>query len=424
MKLFVALGSGDIVGAHRAQMNGRGTVSETSIIFSGQVLEYCRQREIETLALSHNARADSVCDGMLQIENRPRRFEGRGGVFHHWSRVAYAAYLALRAYRFGADLAIIDSGSAHYFALGFLRLFGIPVAVNFHNVLWPSGFRPTEWTARTVLFLDAQFFGHLAVGAIGCSPECGIQVRQLAGRDLPYFDYRSQFRAEDLSSASATPNETHSALCSLGGPSEARGFSTSRAWRRSFASSRKLASYSRSVGKEMHYLSLGVSSRKEGSTILCASTGVSRGPSFFRYTHVSHAVIVPTRSQFSEGLPLVCAEAVLSGLPIVTSRLSNAIPVLGPALALAEPENIDSYVAAIRMLAEDCAAYDQRSQASPALASQFVDRSLGYPAAIDRLVAHLFPNWKLLQSYEPLFERISCGSRPWPSASHQNACLL
>lgn len=48
----------------------------------------------------------------------------------------YAAYLALRAKKYGADLAVIDSVTTHYFALVFFWFARIPVAVNLHNVLW------------------------------------------------------------------------------------------------------------------------------------------------------------------------------------------------------------------------------------------------------------------------------------------------
>ena len=45
----------------------------------------------------------------------------------------------------------------------------------------------------------------------------------------------------------------------------------------------------------------------------------------------SDAVIVPTRSNFTEGMPQVCAEAVLSGIPVITSEVANAFDVIGPA---------------------------------------------------------------------------------------------
>ena len=120
----------------------------------------------------------------------------------------------------------------------------------------------------------------------------------------------------------------------------------------------------------------------------------------------AHAIIVPTRSDFCEGLPMVCAEAMLAGLPLITSRLSNAIPVLGPALIEADPENIESYVQAILQLAENRVLYEKLSVACPDLAGQFLDRSQSFSAAIDRLIAYVFPGSALLKDYEPLFARI------------------
>ena len=66
--------------------------------------------------------------------------------------------LAAWARRFRAEFAIIDSGSAHYFALSLFRFLGIPVAVNFHNVLWPNGYKPEGAVARAILWLDGWFF--------------------------------------------------------------------------------------------------------------------------------------------------------------------------------------------------------------------------------------------------------------------------
>src|SRR5437016_281672 len=130
MKLFNALGPGDIVAAHRAQMRGTTVSSETSIIFSGQLVEYCRERNIETLAISSNTRVDGLVDGIIHLENRPHRWRGAGGIKFHFSKIFYACFLAWRAWKFGADLAIIDSGSTHYFALTIFKLFSIPVAIN------------------------------------------------------------------------------------------------------------------------------------------------------------------------------------------------------------------------------------------------------------------------------------------------------
>lgn len=121
----------------------------------------------------------------------------------------------------------------------------------------------------------------------------------------------------------------------------------------------------------------------------------------------AHAVVVPTRGTFCEGLPLVCAEAVISHRPIVTSALSNALPVLGPAIAETRPEDLDGYADAILSLATDPAAYDARVAACAALAEPFFDRGQSYPAALDRLLATMVRGRAVLPSYEPVFARLA-----------------
>jgi len=61
--------------------------------------------------------------------------------------------------------------------------------------------------------------------------------------------------------------------------------------------------------------------------------------------------------------------------------LSNALPVIGECILEAVPENIDSYLAAIRTLAGDSATYARLQSACASASAQFTERSLGYAAA-------------------------------------------
>jgi len=406
MKLFAALGPGDIVAAHRSQMKKEPILSETSIIYSGQLLEYCRERGIETLALSYNSRVDSLSDDRLRVENQPRRFMGRGGVWHHLSSLAYGLYLAVRARRFGADLAIIDSGSAHYFALAPFRLFGIPIAINFHNTLWPNGSKPDGRLAKLIRSFDGWFFRKIAAGAIGCSPECGSQVRQVGRQTLPFFEYRSQFRSDGFQRFGRKHDCSPFRVIFVGRVERDKGVLDilPMAEQLRGRSSVPIVFDVCGEGGTLGELKRGVTEKRLDAFI--SVHGRLARPQLVEAYARAHAVVVPTRSDFCEGLPLVCAEAVLSHLPIITSRLTNALPVLGPAIIEAEPDNIESYIRAILSLAEDRALYDRLSNACPDLARQFMDRSRSCPAAVDRLIAHLRPGWSLLESYDRLFQRI------------------
>jgi glycogen synthase len=405
MKLFAALGPGDIVGAHRAQMRGEPVLSETSIIFSGQLFEYCRERGIETLALSRHLRTDRLSDGLLRLENRPRWFERASGILYHFRGISYAIYLAMRARLFGADLAIID-GNAHAFALTLFQLLGIKVAVNFHNTLWPAGHAPAAATARLVLWLDAYFFRRIAVAVMGVSPECGRQVKQLARRALPYFEYRGQFRREGFDLRRPAYDLDPFRVAFVGRVEVVKGaldipMIAEQTLKRS---SRPILFEVCGDGSALPALKHMIGEKNLGEAVQIHGR-LSR-PDLLQVYGRAHALIVPTRDEFQEGFALVCAEAVLMGVPIITNSVVPAFEVLREACIEAETGNIVSYVDAILALSGNPILYAQLVNACPRLAQQFYDRSQSYAAAVDRLLAYVFPDWKLSANYEPLFDRI------------------
>ena len=103
----------------------------------------------------------------------------------------------------------------------------------------------------------------------------------------------------------------------------------------------------------------------------------------------AHVVLVPTRSDFCEGLPLVSAEAVLAGRPVVSSSVNPAVDVLGDAFVAARPDDVDSYLTAIRRLAEDGADYARRVAACRAVQQPFFDSENGLRAALTRAISSL-----------------------------------
>ena len=67
---------------------------------------------------------------------------GASGIAYHLAEIPYGLRLVAAAFRFRANVAVIDSGSSHYFVLGLLRLTGIKIVTVLHNTLWPAGFLP------------------------------------------------------------------------------------------------------------------------------------------------------------------------------------------------------------------------------------------------------------------------------------------
>ena len=58
-------------------------------------------------------------------------------------------------------------------------------------------------------------------------------------------------------------------------------------------------------------------------------------------------IIVPTRSDFVEGIAKTAVEAILAGRPVITNAGVGALEILRPACIEAQADNPESYAAAV-----------------------------------------------------------------------------
>ena len=391
VKIFVALGPGDIVGVARSR-TANLPIPGTSISYSEQIFSYCKAVNIKTLGISSHSRPDRFRDGIISIENKPKLFQDRGPILFHLSAVYYSCYLAFRARRFGAELAIIDSGTTHYFLLTLFPLLGIRVAVNLHNVLWPVGFPPQKKARRVLKSLDAWFFRNIVAGAIGVSPECERQILSESRRPIPFFQYRCQFLSDGFCQSKPYKSGSFYVAC-VGRIEEPKGFLDIAKIARDIRIKSHVPIVFHVCGDGSAIRELRQIIQRNALTDNVIIHGHLQRDDLLRIYASSHAVIVPTRSTFGEGLPAVCAEAMLSGLPVITTPVANVSDVIGPATLQAETDNIESYVNAILTLINDRELYEKLRTQCHAYSKQFLDPSQGCAAAVNRLVMALFPKW-------------------------------
>ena len=403
LRLFVALGPGDIVGARRLQLAGK-SINETSIAFSEQLFAYCRLRSIRTLAVSSNSRVDKLEEGLVRIENCPKPFAGCGGVRFHLSLILYGLRMAMYARQFRATVAVIDSGTSHYFALALFRILGIPVLVNLHNVLWPRGFPPQGKLPRSIRFLNSLFFRYMCAGAIGVSPECERQIHSESRGRIPFFQYRCQFKVVGFRSSSLQTADAFR-IAFVGRAESNKGVLDLPRMARGLRERAPIKVIFEVCGDGSALSELKFIVREQRVQDQVIVHGRLERCALLEIYALSDAVIAPTRSNFTEGMPQVCAEAVLSGIPVITSEVTNTFDVIGPATVHARTDDVESYINAILSLIEDQALYDRLRAQCPTLAAQFLDRSQSYPAALDRLL-EIVTGQKHFSDYKDVFREI------------------
>ena len=143
-RIFFVDGPGQVVDSYRSWSAGEDFVSETQLTFSGQMFDFCRAHGLLVYAVSWNPARALVRDGAFIVENRPKPLRNPHGVFYHVSQVWYGLSLIVSALRFGADVAVVVSGTTHWFVLSLLTLARVKVIPCLHNSFWPSGYPQTR----------------------------------------------------------------------------------------------------------------------------------------------------------------------------------------------------------------------------------------------------------------------------------------
>ncbi|HMF36626.1 MAG TPA: glycosyltransferase family 4 protein [Isosphaeraceae bacterium] len=392
-RVFHALGGpGDIIQAHDNWKHGKHDRTEVSITFTSQIEDFCKDINAEAYFVSPHPRVETVRDGQFTFEHRPK--PPRGGVRFHLTEIAYGVGLLATALRFGADVALLDSGATHFFVMTLFRICGIRVVPILHNTLWPSGFPPTGLGKRLVMKLDTPFWKRVPLATIGVSPECERQVDQLTkGHHPPIFQARAQFVPEYFAQIPPPPphDQRPFQIMFIGRVNRIKGvFDILEIARRIEESHAGLIRWE-ICGRGPHFDELKSCCQELGLEQTFQLRGWTSLEDLIGVYARCHASIVPTRSDFSEGLAMTAAEAILAGRPLITNPVVPALELLRPACVAARTNDVDSHHQAVLKLATDAELYARLCRACPDLRVPFYDRRYGLAAALKRALASDLP---------------------------------
>jgi glycosyltransferase involved in cell wall biosynthesis len=305
--------------------------------------------------------------------------------------VTYGLGLLRTALFFKADVALIDSGSAHYFVLTLFRLFGIRVVPILHNTLWPNGFPPAKLIPRLVMKLDSLiFWPRIPTAVIGVSPECERQVDSIRGKKhYPVYQIRAQFEPDYFKRIPpAPPHELRPfRVMFIGRIDRIKGVFDILEMAHSIEHTNPgLVRWDIcGTGRDFNELV-----RRHSEFKLDGIVSIHGWTSLDDLVEVyasSHASIVPTTSSFIEGLAMTAAEAILAGRPLVTNPVVPAIEVLRRACVPAITNDVPSHTGAVLRLATDAELYDRARLACFEYQKQFYDRTNGLTAVLHRALS-------------------------------------
>ena len=146
LRIFWAIGPGDVVTSYRNWKSGQDTITETSITFSSHLFEFCRKCGISAWAVSSHSRQALVDDGQYIVENRPNVLKAStSGARYHLNEMMYAFKLLLSALTYKPDVVIVDSGTTHWFLLSLFRLARMKVVPNLPDDSYKERREHNDW---------------------------------------------------------------------------------------------------------------------------------------------------------------------------------------------------------------------------------------------------------------------------------------
>jgi len=388
LKIFYAEGSGDLIQAHRHWMNGEDDPGQMSLTFSGEFADFCRERDADAYIVGSNGNRQLFRDAQFVIEHRPKP-RARRGVFYHLSEIRYGIGLFITALHYRAHVAVLCSGTAPYFVMSLFRLAGMQVIPVMHNTLWPSGAPPVGMIKRFLNLLDRSFFRWGATSLIAVSPECLKQVQQITrGKHCPLYEMKIQFRRHCFQSIPAAPPHDRQPfrIMFAGRIIENKGVFDILHIAKAIqdCAPGRVAWEICGTGPDSDELE----KRRHAMNLEALVTihGWTPPAGLRQVIARSHLSIVPTRSDFPEGMAMTVIEAILAGRPVLTNPVVPALEVLRSACIEARTNDVESYIAAILNLLKDGEYYRELCNSCSALAGQFYDNDLGLRAQLHRAV--------------------------------------
>ncbi|MEW6498438.1 MAG: glycosyltransferase family 4 protein [Cyanobacteriota bacterium] len=387
LRVLYAAGPGDIIGTYSHWVKGQDDPLQVSVTYSSQFFDVCRALDAQAYVISSCPQPKYLHDGRFILEHRPIPLRKASGILYHLGQLWYGLQLITSAIRFRANAAVVADGTTHWFILSLLPLLGVQVIPSLHCGLWRKHL-PQRKIDQLLLKLSQYLFAYCCAAILTVSDEISEQVGQLTANQHPLI-------------RTFSPIYKRSQFAQLNSPSQERSpfrvlFAGRIERNKGVFDLLEIAKRMQALGRQDITFDLcGNGSALEELRLAAKQAGVDS--SFICHGHCnktqmremfnqSHAMIVPTRTDFAEGFNKVVVEGVLSGRPVVTSSVCPAVSYVREAVVEVPPDDLTAYGDALMQLCSDRKFYEQKQQSCLALQEQFYDDSRSWGTAVQSIL--------------------------------------
>jgi glycogen synthase len=389
MKIVYAAGPGNVIGTFDYWSKGQDDPSQVSMTFSGQFYDLCSNLDAEGYIIASNSEQQFLKDGRFTLEHRPILLSQQSGGLYYLGQILYELSLVISALRFRADVVVGNSTSC-FFVSSLLPRLGIQVIPSLHCALWPKYLSPSR-TASLLLKINRKFFEKDCLAILSTSEDINDQVKQITNnQSRPIVNFLSSYRRTEFENVTPPSQDRSIFQVLFAGRIEANKgvFDLLEIAKRFKAEDiNNIAFHICGTGSALDLLSKQVEELKLHSSFVLH--GYCNKPKMREMFSLSHVVIVPTKSDFIEGLNQVVIEGVLANRPIITSSVCPALSYVQAAVVEVPPDDIKAYGDAILKLHHDRKFYEEKQQSCKNLQEQFYSDSRSWNTALRSILEKL-----------------------------------
>jgi glycogen synthase len=323
--------------------------------------------------------------GRFIFDNHPKPVDLKG-VTHHLAFLPWFARVVPKIVRFKPDVLIATENAPYWFLLVPLRWFNIPMIPSFHPMPWPQ-YAPRKLSSHILWQLTRFLILRHSKVILVLSNAITRELTSLLGPDLVGIKVLRHFPSYPPSqfAAISAPDITRQPpfrVFFIGRIETNKGiYDIVEIARR--LEEKKKGQFRFDIcgaGDELDNLRKRIAKFNLQNVVLCH--GYCSKEEVAALLGSSHAVIVPSRSDFDAGYEMVCAEAILANRPLIASAVCPALEDLQDASIEVQPDNVDQYCRELLRLSDDTELYAHKQAACAALHEPFYDSEKSWAAKI------------------------------------------
>lgn len=314
-----------------------------------------------------------------------REFSSRGAVFH-FQQFALQLLMIVRIARFRPDVLILTGKQDYWWMYSPLKMFGVKFLASFHAVPW-TRFHPLKPHLHALRWLNSHFSWPILDAAVVTSKEIADQIAEGLGRRagrVPIFYHLPSYRPEQFRGIDRQRDSSGNVfrVMFMGRIEENKGvfdiLDIAEQLHRMRPGEFRFEICGE--GSDRARLEDAIAARDLRHVVTCH--GYCEPGAMRQVMSICHIVVVPTRSDLTAGFEMTCAEAILSGRPLVTSAVCPALHYLRPAAIEVAPDDVEQYRRAIEQLKDDSDLFRSKQAACESLSAQFFDYAKSWDAAM------------------------------------------